>query len=377
MKYRTVIDFFRGTRALRRAKSLISAETRKGIRGEMKRRDKLKTLRRAVADADYNLGALEEYVLQHVSPMNAPLILISQVHRSGGTLLSQLFDGATALATHPNELKISERAGNEWPALDPQAGAAENFRRMFEGNVVGALRRGYAKGEGDRERHAFYMLPRLQYRLFETLWERFPPADSRTILDHYFTAYFNSWLNFQGQLDQTRWIVAFAPRFADRETNVAAYFADYPDGRLIQVVRNPRSWYPSAKHHGSGGGADRGPDEILHPWCDSVKAILRNRERFGDKVIVLRFEDLVGRTEATMRGLCLKLGIEFDAALLRPTFNGRQITANSSFENSNSGVIVAPLSREKLLSDGELARIEQLCDPLYEKLAAQVLNHAA
>ena len=221
------------------------------------------------------------------------------------------------------------------------------------------------------------MLPRLQYRLFSSLWGRFPPKDSRDILNHYFAAFFNSWLNYQGELGRKRWISAFAPRLANEETSVAAFFADYPDGRLIQIVRDPRTWYPSAKHHGPRGGRECDPGEILRPWCESAKAILRNRDRFGDKVIVLRFEDLVGRTEVTMRGLCLKLDIEFEPTLLRPTFNGRSIVANSSFEVTNPGVMIAPLSREKMLSEQEQARIGQLCGALYDKLASQILDNAA
>ena len=45
------------------------------------------------------MGEIEEYHelcrarLDHVVPVREPLVLISQIQRSGGTLLSQLFDG--------------------------------------------------------------------------------------------------------------------------------------------------------------------------------------------------------------------------------------------------------------------------------------------
>jgi Sulfotransferase family len=377
MKYSTLTKLVRDTSGLRRAAELLSAKRRAQIIDSLRRLDKIKTVNRALTDAEYNLGLLEQFVLGRPTAVTAPVALISQVHRSGGTLLSQLFDGHPAIAAHPNELKISNRAGEQWPDLNSQAGMAENFRQLFEANIIGALRRGYAKGERDPDRHAFLMLPRLQYRLFASLWDRSPPVRRRDILDHYFTAYFNSWLNYQGEMSWKSWIIAFAPRLANDEAAVAAFFADYPDGRLIQILRDPSTWYPSAKHHGRDSELLRDLNSILDQWCVSANAILRNRALYGDRVVILRFEDLVGQTEVTMRRLCREIAVDFDPILLRPTFNGRPIVANSSFEVGQRGVMIAPLAREKMLSEQERERIEQLCRPLYEEIAAQILAAAA
>ena len=47
-------------------------------------------------------------------------MLISQVNRSGGTLLSQLFDGHPACHVHPGELLLN-RPKDVWPQLDLSA----------------------------------------------------------------------------------------------------------------------------------------------------------------------------------------------------------------------------------------------------------------
>ena len=44
--------------------------------------------------------------LRHLRPVTEPLVLISQVQRSGGTLLSQLFDMHPQCHAHPDELAV-------------------------------------------------------------------------------------------------------------------------------------------------------------------------------------------------------------------------------------------------------------------------------
>ena len=62
--------------------------------------------------------ALTELRSNHLVPVREPLVLISQIQRSGGTLLSQLFDGHPELHAHPSELKIGRPKFWHWPPLD-------------------------------------------------------------------------------------------------------------------------------------------------------------------------------------------------------------------------------------------------------------------
>jgi hypothetical protein len=109
------------------------------------------------------------------------------------------------------------------------------------------------------------------------------------------------------------------------------------------------------------------PEQMLDGWCASTEAIKRNRQRHGDRLVVLKFEDLVGRTEPVMRDLAERLGISFEPILLEPTFNGKPIRANSSFPVDGGGVITAPLAREANLSREEQDAIELRCRALYEE----------
>jgi hypothetical protein len=331
------------------------------------RRQRARMVRLAFAGRTANAADIEAFILGRPARLRAPLFLISQVQRSGGTLLSQLFDGHPAIAAHPQELKIGYPTERDWPPLDPALGADRNFQMAYEINNIMLMKRGYTKGDHNPDRRPFFLMPRVQYRLFCHLYETSPPTNRREILDHFFTAYFNAWLNYQGDLEEKRWISAFWPRLAHHEAAVSDFFDSYPDGRIIQVIRDPKTWYPSAKSNEKSGLADKLPQEILSAWATSANSMLRNSAAYGEKVIIVRFEDLVGDTERTMRMLARELGIAYDPILSKPTFNGKSMRANSSFAVENTGLINEPLSREGTLTHEERRLIEERCGELYQR----------
>ena len=59
-------------------------------------------------------------------------MLISQVQRSGGTLLSQLFDGHPEVHAHPHELYIGKPKKWDWPPLDLARARDAGSRRCYE-----------------------------------------------------------------------------------------------------------------------------------------------------------------------------------------------------------------------------------------------------
>src|SRR5918912_1876755 len=88
--------------------------------------------------------ALLEQRLERPVAVRQPLVLISQVQRSGGTLLSQLLDNHPQLHAHPHELHIGyPRDKGDWPALDLSAGPAQWFEMTQEEHVERTFLQGY------------------------------------------------------------------------------------------------------------------------------------------------------------------------------------------------------------------------------------------
>jgi hypothetical protein len=319
--------------------------------------------------ADY--GSLTHARLEGVVPVTEPLVLISQIQRSGGTLLLQLLDGHPECHVDPYELKIGHPKKDNWPPLD-----LSRPDRWFE--IL------YFKGFGERVRrtertrtlnagrsiYPFLFSPRLQKAIFDAQIEQSPPASERDVLNAYLTSYFNAWLDNQSLYPlPKRAVVGFTPRLAMDLANVEKLFGAYPDGTLVSIVRDPRAWFWSAARHRPHHYGDL--DTALELWKQSTDAAITAAGRFGERVLVLTYEQLVLEPEQTMRRVAERIGIGWSARLLQPTFNSYPIRANSSERIDDDGIVAerATAYRDSF-DDATLARITELAGDRYERAAA-------
>jgi hypothetical protein len=321
---------------------------------------------RKLKESRLQLNQAYQIYLEHVQPVSAPLALISQIQRSGGSMLSQLFDGHPQVQAHPHELKIGYPKKYIWPEIDLNDSPEKWFAILFEDSVVEHLRNGYKKMAKYEESFLFTFLPSLQRKIFLQYLNSVETRTLRSVFDAYMTSYFGAWVNNQNRLGSKKIVVAFTPRLAMLKDNMSSFFNVYPDGQLISVVRDPRNWFPSATRHRLDKYGDI--QHALAQWLDSAKSMLQNKEIYGDRVCILTFEDLVSRTEAVMRHLTELLQINFDEILLTPTFNKLPIKPNTSFKLENPGIMTSALERYKSLSRQELEVIDDLTGNLYERV---------
>jgi len=324
---------------------------------------------------------LEEYRelcrvrVEHVVPVREPLVLVSQIQRSGGTLLSQLFDGHPECHSHPYELKIGYPRKYNWPPLDltrPEAWFETLFEKRSITHFLGSYHKS-AKRRNDHDVFPFLFLSRLQKAIFDACVAARPPEREREVLDCYFTSYFNAWLDNQSLYSGPKRVVTgFVPRLAMELGNVERFFAAYPEGTLISIVRDPRAWYVSAAKHFPKHYSD--VEVALGLWRRSTEAAVEARERFGERVVLLTYEQLVLETEAAMRELAGRVGISMLPLLLQPTFNGRPIRANSSEAVGRYGVLQERVGayRDSLAAE-TVERIEELTGDLYDRAAAMTV----
>lgn len=322
-------------------------------------------------DPDHAISALASAIEVHLAWIDQPLVLISQIQRSGGTLLSQLFDGHPECHAHPYELLVGEGTKDEWPEIDLSAGPEGWFDLLTSSSTGRNFEEGYKKhGEGadadraEAESLPFLLPPWLHRELFVRCARARPPRNAREVLDVYFTSYFQAWLNGRFREGSKRAVVAFRPLLAASPTSTDRFFADYPDGHMVSVLRHPGSWWASARRHKPERYGSL--EQALALWRESTEGILKNRRRHGARVHLLRFEGLLGETEPTMRRLARELGLTWSATLLEPTFNGAPIRANSSFAVEEFGVLQSPTRRHlEALAPEELAAIDRAVGELH------------
>jgi hypothetical protein len=304
---------------------------------------------------------------EHVVPVREPLVLISQIQRSGGSLLSQLFDGHPECHAHPHELHVGYPEKHNWPPLD-LAAPATWFPMLFEKQAGKHLKTGYRKSPSD-ERFPFLFLPKLQRSIFADAVAARPINGERDVLDCYMTSYFNAWLDNQNfYSSRKRVVTAFAPRLSMDLANVDRFFTVYPDGTLISIVRDPRAWYASARTH-AGKFSDF--DRALGMWCQSADAAIDASERYRERVLLLTYEGLVLETEGTMQAVADRIGVTMSPVLLAPTFNCCPIRANSTHSAEQHGILAERTTTYRGMLDVDtISRIDRASGDLYERAAA-------
>jgi hypothetical protein len=150
------------------------------------------------------------------------------------------------------------------------------------------------------------------------------------------------------------------------------FFETYPDGRLISLIRDPQNWLPFARMHWPKRYED--VSLALNQWNECAQGMLWNKERYGDSVCLLRFEDLLSNTQAVMRYLTDFLGIEFNDILLVPTFNKFPIAADTTFKTENHGIVSSLPEEERTLTGQELDTIERMTSETYPLVLKEVVR---
>jgi hypothetical protein len=180
----------------------------------------------------------------------------------------------------------------------------------------------------------------------------------------------------RNRIDQAKFITGFVPMMAAQQENMDEFWRVYPDGYLLSIIRSPLSWHTSfVKLKGGKRPRYSNVEVTAARWNKSTEAIFREWERKKDRVIVLRFDDLVSRTEATMRAVGCRIGLEFHPSLVSPTFNGEPIASNSVFGATTPGVVTsAPAERESLLGNKERDYLVAHSMPLYEKALKEIIE---
>ncbi len=326
------------------------------------------------ADPDDAWDVVSQHRRRFLVKIDQPLLLISQIQRSGGSLLSQLLDGHSQLHVHPSELQFSPKKW-AWPQLDLAAEPGAIFDGLAESkpplHAAGGYRKLSAAGRQvtpDEVVLPFIFLPRLQKDLFVRIVRR---ESRREVLDAYATSYFNAWLDYQGLYRQgARYWAAFRGGFFGRPGAFDAYLADYPDGQAVSTVRDPVSWYASARRH-RAVWAD--PAQAAAAWVEANQIILADVRRYPASATLVRYEDVVGRAEASMSTLAARLGLAFEPSMLRPTFNGMDIASNSSF-GAKHGLDASALDRSGDLQDEDIRIVRRLAQDLHDEMCAAALK---
>lgn len=154
-------------------------------------------------------------------------------------------------------------------------------------------------------------------------------------------------------------------RWGDKSLHTEHYaervFQEFPDARIVHMVRDPRDRYASVRKRFGRDVARVGAATAR--WLFSIRVARRNLARYPQNYLIVRFEDLASSPEATMRQVCAFIGEAYTPAML--TLEGapehRDKGGNSSFGAIEPGVITtSPIGRFRTVLTGSEIEFIQL-----------------
>ena len=310
--------------------------------------------------------------------MYPQLLLITQLHRSGGTLFSQLLDGHSGIQAHPHELFIGKPQKWNWPKLAKLLNSPEPLFESLQEDKIAAIGRqgvfikpGSNLEAGKQDVSFTYSLTEHRQRFVE-LYSKAPVKTQRFAIQIYFHTFFASWPEHHSS-GHERYISCFLPHLILHSDSLRRLFADFPDVMLVSLLRRPDSWIASLVNHISLSLADTETvQKHLERWRFSVKAILSLHRNPATYSFTTTYEALVSDPRAELQRFCALAGLPFEPIMLTPTVGGCPVLPNSSYSRAEHGVNRASLRPQQPMPTSVQQILQEVYLPVYVQAVTQL-----
>jgi len=157
------------------------------------------------------------------------------------------------------------------------------------------------------------------------------------------------------RLGRARW----GDKSLHSEYYAEAIFEEYPDARVIHMVRDPRDRYASIANRYDQ--PSKGIPSATGRWLASVRTGEENLRRYADRYRVVRFEDLLEDPVAVTSQVCAFIGEPFEPEMMEMAGAPEHSSGNSSFGDlAPKSISTAPIGRYRTALQGtEIAFIQR------------------
>ncbi len=116
---------------------------------------------------------------------------------------------------------------------------------------------------------------------------------------------------YQKDINSIRWVekTPFHYNFIDKIETF------YPQARFVNIIRNPVHTIHSRKTN-IPTDKNKSIKKMSHQWNAMVDSCNNYKQKNPDKIYLIRYEDLVNKTEETMEALCRFLNVPFNSESL-------------------------------------------------------------
>jgi hypothetical protein len=285
--------------------------------------------------------------------------MISAMYENGGNTTHRLLDGHPELFVYPYESQLGTSLVSDyltsfvpfkyrWPEF-PLAGTADNdYEAIFDEEMKVRLR----TPERSKFKHADMKIEETERKRLFVHFLAGKPRSRANLIEAFFRSTFESWKNLR-KTGREQAYLGYSPVLV---LDTEKILADFPDGQIIHVVRNPYSGYADTKKRPFPISLER----YTWTWNLCQHLALTYAERYPRNFHILRFEDLAASRETALTRLCGRLGIEYSDTCLHPSWNASQLEEVYPWGTIRVPTPEVNVATMNLLSEEEKVKVKSL-----------------
>ncbi len=256
------------------------------------------------------------------------LVMVSAGFEHGGNVTHRHLDGHSQLLVYPFESQLGNRNFNDflasvervqyrYPEFPEGMTAEELYEQMIDEEMKTFLR----KRNGSKFKDADCQLVEADRVAAFKKYLGTGPYRRAQVIEAFFRSTFDAWTNYYVKPTDKSVYVGYSPAIgidADRMVR------DFPNIRIMHIVRNPFSAYRDTKRR----PFPQPLSKYLITWNIYHSTVEMYAKMYPKNVRVFRYEDLVENKEAFMKDVSGFIGVDFEPAMLYPSWNGKEIKDN-------------------------------------------------
>jgi hypothetical protein len=252
-------------------------------------------------------------------------LLLSAMYENGGNVTHRHLDGHPQMFVYPFESQLGTRHVTDglaslfpvkyrWPVFSLTATPEEDFRAIIDEELKVRTRTPHVS----KFRHVPMELSDEERRqIYCRLVEESGRARGSNVAA-FFRATFDAWKDYQ-RTGQEIVYVGYSPVIV---VDAEKVLRDHPRAHVLHVVRNPWSAYADTKKR----PVPLSLHDYVFQWVVNQYHALLYREKYPDRVHVVRLEDVLDDPAAALEPICEKLGVAPSDSLKAPTWNRSPLT---------------------------------------------------
>ena len=252
------------------------------------------------------------------------LLMLGAMYENGGNTTHRFLDGHPELFVYPFESQIGTRlvidelssmfpVKYRWPVFALDATPYEDYKAIID--------------EEGKVRARTSHVSKFRHMPFDfsddarcQIYQDYVKSSGRSRANNvaaFFRATFDAWKDYKRSGRESVY-VGYSPILV---VDAAKILTEMPQAHFLHVVRNPWSAYADTKKRPM-------PLSLHHymiGWTLNQYFALLLKERFPDRLHIVRAEDVMSDSYKTLGAVCGALGLGADESLRKPTWNGTEL----------------------------------------------------